>query len=39
MGIDPGTRVMGYGVLEERNGDLTLVDYGVLTAPSRADVI
>jgi crossover junction endodeoxyribonuclease RuvC len=39
MGIDPGTRVMGYGVLEERNGDLTLVDYGVLTAPHGADVI
>ena len=39
MGIDPGTRVMGYGVLEESNGDLVLIDYGVLTAPSKTDVI
>lgn len=39
MGIDPGTRVMGYGVVEERNGDLALIDYGVLTAPSRTDML
>lgn len=28
MGIDPGTRVTGYGVIEKVNSDLTLVTYG-----------
>jgi len=28
LGIDPGTRVTGYGVIEKVNSDLTLVTYG-----------
>ena len=34
LGIDPGTIHMGYGVVDETDGELTLVDYGVLNAPS-----
>jgi crossover junction endodeoxyribonuclease RuvC len=39
MGIDPGTRVMGYGVVEEHEGCLALVDYGILTTSSRSDMV
>ena len=31
LGIDPGTVTLGYGVVEEREGELALVDYGALT--------
>lgn len=30
LGIDPGSTLMGYGLIEEKNNDLTLIDYGVL---------
>jgi crossover junction endodeoxyribonuclease RuvC len=33
LGLDPGSRVCGYGVIDEDNGDLTYVECGVLTAP------
>lgn len=33
MGIDPGTIVMGYGVIESGN-ELVLVDFGALAAPA-----
>src|ERR1043165_258380 len=33
LGIDPGSRVCGYGVIEERAGELRYVECGVLTAP------
>jgi len=33
LGIDPGSRVCGYGVIEERAGELHYVECGVLTAP------
>ncbi len=35
LGIDPGTVVMGYGVVEERGRDVVAVDYGALKAASR----
>ena len=31
LGIDPGTVTLGYGVVEDREGVLALVDYGALT--------
>jgi crossover junction endodeoxyribonuclease RuvC len=31
LGIDPGTVTLGYGVIEEREGELASVDYGALT--------
>ena len=33
LGLDPGSRVCGYGVIEQRAGQLTYVECGVLTAP------
>lgn len=33
LGLDPGSRVCGYGVIEEVAGELTYVECGVLTAP------
>ncbi|MAE11527.1 MAG: crossover junction endodeoxyribonuclease RuvC [Dehalococcoidales bacterium] len=38
LGIDPGTVAMGYGVLESRGGETTLIDYGVLTPVARSPV-
>lgn len=35
LGIDPGTAIMGWGVLEEQNGVLQAVAYGALTTPAR----
>lgn len=31
LGIDPGTATVGYGVVEERDGNVAVVDYGVIT--------
>ena len=33
LGLDPGSRVCGYGVVDERGGELTYVECGLLTAP------
>ena len=33
LGIDPGSRVCGYGVIEETAGDLRYIECGLLTAP------
>ena len=33
LGLDPGSRVCGYGVIDEDNGELSYVECGVLTAP------
>jgi crossover junction endodeoxyribonuclease RuvC len=33
LGLDPGSRVCGYGVIEERGGELAYVECGILTAP------
>lgn len=30
LGIDPGTRVMGYGIIEVKNSQLRIIQYGVL---------
>ena len=32
LGIDPGTIVTGYGVVEDSNGSLCLIDYGTITS-------
>ena len=34
LGIDPGTQVCGYGLVEQTGGDLKALDYGVVRAPS-----
>ena len=33
LGIDPGTAIMGWGVVDQADGALSLVDYGALTTP------
>ena len=36
LGIDPGTLTMGYGVVDEEEGEITLAGYGALTTSSSA---
>ena len=35
LGLDPGSRVCGYGVIDEQAGALAYVECGVLTAPEQ----
>ena len=34
LGIDPGMAIMGYGVVEEWDNGMKVLDYGVATTPS-----
>jgi crossover junction endodeoxyribonuclease RuvC len=34
LGIDPGTAIMGFGLVREEQGSLELVDFGVVTTPT-----
>ena len=34
LGIDPGFAIMGYGVIEKKNGGVAPLDYGVITTPT-----
>ena len=38
LGIDPGTRTMGYGVIESKDNEIALVDYGALVSPERSPI-
>ena len=38
LGIDPGTLIMGYGVIESREDELALIDYGALNCPARSPI-
>ena len=38
LGVDPGTRVMGYGVIESGEDEAVLVDCGALTSPLRSPI-
>ena len=38
LGLDPGTRIAGYGLVEALGPRLTLAGMGVLTAPPAAPV-
>lgn len=35
LGLDPGIAIMGYGVIEDNDGDLTAIEYGALTTPAK----
>ncbi len=35
LGIDPGTSMLGYGVIERTGPRLRAIDYGVITTPAR----
>jgi len=38
LGIDPGTIVMGYGIIDCDGDDLTLVKYGAITVKERSPI-
>jgi len=38
LGIDPGTLNLGYGVVDEDAGEMTMIDCGVLSLPSKIPV-
>ncbi len=38
LGIDPGTVTMGYGAVDERDGEIALVDSGALTCSARSPI-
>ena len=38
LGIDPGTVTMGYGIIDSRNDEITLVDCGALDCPVRSPI-
>ncbi len=38
LGIDPGTIAMGYGVIESRDDEITLIDCGALTTSARSPI-
>jgi len=37
LGIDPGTGILGFGVIEADNGNAQLVDAGVIRTPAKED--
>jgi crossover junction endodeoxyribonuclease RuvC len=37
LGIDPGTGILGFGVIEVEKGTATLVDAGVIRTPAKED--
>ena len=38
LGIDPGTKITGYGVVDSRDGEISLVDCGALTTRERSPI-
>lgn len=38
LGIDPGTVVMGYGVIDAVDDEIKLIDYGALTAAKKESI-
>ncbi len=38
LGIDPGTVVMGYGVVESEDDELSLVDFGAINVPEHSQI-
>ena len=38
MGIDPGTRITGYGIIKERSGVISCIEYGAIKNPQKLSV-
>jgi crossover junction endodeoxyribonuclease RuvC len=38
LGIDPGTATTGYGLVQDQDGSLTVVDYGVILTASELEM-
>jgi crossover junction endodeoxyribonuclease RuvC len=36
LGVDPGSNVTGYGLVEQKNNRLSCVDYGIVRPPAKA---
>lgn len=34
LGIDPGMAILGYGIVEQKNNSLNVIDYGTIMTPS-----
>lgn len=35
LGLDPGIAIMGYGIIDDKDGDLSVVEYGALVTSAR----
>ncbi len=38
LGVDPGTAITGYGIVESRDGEMHLVTCGVITTPASMEL-
>lgn len=38
LGIDPGTQVMGYGIIDSEDDEIALIDFGALIGPERSPI-
>jgi crossover junction endodeoxyribonuclease RuvC len=38
LGIDPGTVIMGYGIIETKDDNAKLIDYGVFKGPEHSPI-
>lgn len=38
LGIDPGTTRIGFGVISEKSGKLSLIDYGIIEGKSKQEI-
>jgi crossover junction endodeoxyribonuclease RuvC len=38
LGIDPGTIIMGYGIIESQDSDVSLIDYGTFKTIERSPI-
>lgn len=38
LGIDPGLAIVGWGVIEAKNGNFRPIDYGVIRTPAHTEV-
>ncbi|MFA5858765.1 MAG: crossover junction endodeoxyribonuclease RuvC [Elusimicrobiota bacterium] len=38
LGIDPGSAILGWGIIESVNDTATAVDYGVITTPKKCEI-
>ena len=38
LGVDPGTKILGYGIVEAGNGAIAAGEYGVVKASSKAEI-
>ncbi len=38
LGVDPGTIITGYGIIDNKEDTVTLVDYGAINAPARSPI-